>query len=61
MKVLNYGTRHLFTKDYVTKTKNYKLGTVCNILNNVVVLGHEGEFLFDVDSELARKFGTAVK
>lgn len=61
MKYLDYGVRFLFTKDYITKTKEYKKGTKCNILNNVVVLGRDGDCLFDVDSGLAKEFGEVIE
>lgn len=57
MKLLDYGIRFVFTKDYKTKNRYYKKGTKCNVLNGVVVLGELGEFLFDIDSNLARTFG----
>ena len=57
MKLLDYGIRFIFTEDYETKHRYYKKGTKYNILNGVVVLGELGEFLFDVDSNLAKKFG----
>ena len=57
MKLLDYGIRFVFTKDYETKNRYYNKGTKCNVLNGVVVLGELGEFLFDVDSNLARTFG----
>lgn len=60
MKYLDYGTRFLFTKDYITKTKSYLKGSKCNILNDVVVIDSNGEFLFDVNSNLARKFGKVI-
>ena len=57
MKLLDYGIRFVFTKDKKKKNRYYKKGTKCNVLNGVVVLGELGEFLFDVDSNLARTFG----
>lgn len=60
MNFLDYGTRFIFTKDYITGTKKYTKGTKCNTLNNIVVLGRDGEYLFDVDSRLARKFGRII-
>ena len=57
MKYLDYGTRFIFTKDYETKNRYYKEGTKCNILNGVVVINELGEFIFDVDSNLARRYG----
>lgn len=57
MEFLNYGMRFYFTRDYITKTRNYPKGTQCNILNGVVVLGKDGEFLFDVNSVMAKRFG----
>lgn len=42
------------------KNRYYKKGTKCNILNGVVVLDELGEFLFDVDSNLARTFGEII-
>ncbi len=60
MKFLDYGTRFIFTKDYITETREYKKGTKCNTLNNIVVLGLGGEYLFDIDSRLARKFGKII-
>ena len=57
MKYLDYGTRFIFTKDYETKSRYYKEGTKCNILNGVVVINELGEFIFDVDSNLARRYG----
>lgn len=61
MKTLEYEIRFVFTKDYVTKNRDYKKGTECNTLNGVVVLGKLGEILFDIDSNLARKYGKVVK
>lgn len=61
MKNLNSETRFLFTRNYVTATRNYEVGTICNILNNVVVLGRQGDFLFDVDSGLAKKLGIIIE
>lgn len=60
MKFLDYGTRFIFTKDYNTETKEYRKGTKCNTLNNIVVLGRDGEYLFDFDSRLARKLGKII-
>ncbi|ENZ01673.1 hypothetical protein HMPREF1092_00907 [Clostridium thermobutyricum] len=60
MKFLDYGTRFIFTKDYITETREYKKGAKCNTLNNIVVLGLSGEYLFDIDSKLARKFGKII-
>lgn len=60
MKLLDYGIRFIFTEDYETKHRYYKKGTKRNILNGVVVLGELGEFLFDVDSNLAKKFGEII-
>lgn len=60
MNYLNYGIRFVFTKDYKTATKSFKKGDKCNILNGVVVINNQGDFLFDVDSNLARKFGKVV-
>ena len=61
MKVLNHGIRFVFTKDYITESRNYKKGAVCNILNGVVVLDVNGNFLFDVDSNLSKKFGKIIE
>lgn len=47
----------IFDKDYVTKTKNIKAGTKCNVLNYEVVIGENEEWLFDVDSQLASRYG----
>jgi hypothetical protein len=47
----------IFTKDYITQTKSIKKGTICSVLDDVVVIDTYGKFLFDVDSGLARKFG----
>lgn len=60
MEFLNYGMGFYFTRDYITKTRNYPKGTRCNILNGVVVLGKDGEFLFDVNSEMAKRFGQII-
>ena len=61
MKFLDYGIRFIFIKDYETKNRYYKKGTKCNTLNGVVVLGELGEFLFDIDSNLAKKYGETIK
>lgn len=55
MNYLDYGTRFIFAKYYVTKNRNHRKGTKCNILNGVIVLGRSGKFLFDVNSNLAKK------
>lgn len=47
----------IFTKDYITQNRNIKKGTLCSVLNNMVVVNSDGKFLFDVDSELAKRFG----
>ena len=60
MEFLNYGMGFYFTRDYITKTRNYPKGTRCNILNGVVVLGKDGEFLFDVNSGMAKRFGQII-
>jgi hypothetical protein len=60
MEVLNNEIRFLFTKDYITQNRNYKKDTICNILNGVVVLGNHMDFLFDVDSNLSRKYGKII-
>ena len=60
MKFLDYGIRFIFTKDYETKNRYYKKGTKCNTLNEVVVLGELGEFLFDIDSNLAKNYGEVI-
>lgn len=60
MQFLNHGMRFVFTRDYITTTRNYPKGSKCNILNGVVVIGKDGVFLFDVDSNLARSFGKVI-
>lgn len=60
MKYLDCGVRFIFTKDYITSTRNYKDGSKCNILNGIVVISEDGKYLFDVDSNLARKFGKVI-
>lgn len=60
MNYLDYGVRFIFIKDYKTSTRNFEKGCKCNILNGIVVIDNQGDFLFDVDSNLARKFGKVI-
>lgn len=61
MEYLDYGIRFIFTEDYVTRKRNYPKGSKCNTLNGIVVISEEGRYLFDVDSNLARKYGKIIK
>ncbi|XZH34304.1 hypothetical protein ACSW8L_15445 (plasmid) [Clostridium perfringens] len=60
MGYLDAGIRFIFTKDYITETKTIIKGTKCNILNGVVVIDNDNEFLFDVDSGNAREYGEII-
>lgn len=56
----HYIMKFLFTNDYVTQIRNIKKGTVCSVLNDVVVIDDDGKFLFDIDSGLAKRFGKII-
>lgn len=54
--------KFIFLKDYINinGTRNFKKGVICNVLNDLVVIKDDGEFLFDVNSNLARRFGKII-
>ena len=60
LEYLDCGVRFEFTQDYITSCRYYRKGIKCNILNNMVVLDADGDFLFDVDSQLAKKYGKVI-
>lgn len=60
MKYLDYGIRFIFTNDYIVGARNCPKGTKCNTLNGVVAINEQGQYLFDIDSNLARKFGEII-
>lgn len=60
MERLEFEIKFMFTKDYITANRFYTKGTVCDIVADVV-MGEKLEFLFDIDSRLAKKYGVIFK